>query len=140
MNGKWLFLISVCLNIIAIIFASSSPQYASFAINSSTSDLNNYFVLGITGQSVPTMTSALNSSLSSTLNANQQTVSFGTGLGGFIDTVRLVLTLAGLFTPIPVLTVWFTMQFPSLFLLLFGIPYALLYIIAWMEFLRGGVL
>jgi hypothetical protein len=126
MNGKWLFLIAICLNIVAI--------------NSSNSFLNNFFVLGITGQTVPIMTDTLQGNLTNTLNANQQTVSFGTGLGGFIDSIRLVLTLAGLLTPIPILTVWFTMQFPAIFVLLVGVPFALMYIVAWMEFLRGGVL
>ncbi len=139
MNGKWILLLVICMNIVSIIFANTSPTYNSNSINSSNSFVNNFFIIG-TGESMtPSPNETFVGNVSSTLTGNTAAVASGGTLGGFIDGIKLVLGLMAILTPIPVIAVLFNLQLPIFFLMMISIPLSIMYIISMLEFLRGGV-
>ena len=138
MNGKWLLILMLSINLLSIMFANISPTYGQYVINNQNSFINNWFILGSNFDSVPQYNSSFQSTVDSTLNANEQTVSSASTLGGFIDGIRLVIGFMSLLTPAPMLTMFATLQLPVWFTVMIGIPLTLLWLIAFIEFFRGG--
>lgn len=138
MNGKWLLLFMLCLNIVCVYVANTSTVFAEYSINSSTTFINNFFILGVGENTVPQINSTFAGNITTTLNANTANVAPFTTLGGFIDIIRLVLSVLALLTPIPSILTLFTLQLPGFFILLFGVPFSILYVVSVLEFLRGG--
>jgi hypothetical protein len=146
MNGKFLVLLMLSLNIVSILFAfgsySAGNDYES----------NNYMVdafLDLTIAENPDVLESsgganLDSSFESSIEGLTQQESLGTGtdLGFFaiLDGLKMVLAFLSILTPLPILAFFYSLGMPFWFNLILGLPLLLLYILAIVEFLRGGQL
>jgi hypothetical protein len=144
MNGKFLVLLILSLNIVSIMFAFGMYQ----AGNDFTT--NNYMVdafvnLGV-NQNPDVLVSQggaeLDGSFQSSVEGLTKQESSGTGsdFGFFsiIDGLKMVLAMLSILTPLPILSFFYSLGMPFWFNLLLGLPVLVMYVLAILEFVRNG--
>jgi len=144
MNGKFLVLLILSLNIVSILFAFGLYQAGNEFIS------NNYMVDAFVSLNVNNNPEVLVSQGGAELEGGfqssvesltkQESSGTGTDLGFFsiIDGLKMILAILSILTPLPILSFFYSLGMPFWFNLLLGLPVLAMYVIAIMEFVRNG--
>lgn len=144
MNGKFLLVLFICLNI-ATLIGSAVCETTEDVCGESSNVMLNLFVdteelkndLQGTSGGVG-FNSEFNSNVSEITNQQSAGTNFFEGASLFIDGLLMVLGLLALLTPFPMLAFFATLGFPIWVFLIVGLVPVVLYIMAIVEFIRGG--
>lgn len=146
MNGKFLLILFLCINLSTLVASSvCSEQVNDCKLG------NNIILTSIIPQSSidafeddPTQQAGagfneeFTGAVGESLQEQGSGTSTDTNIFGFLDVVKMVLGVVSLLTPIPFIAFMVSAGLPLLVIFLVGIVPVLLYILAFMEFLRGA--
>lgn len=143
MNGKFLVLLILSLNVVSILFAFGMYQAGNEFVS------NNYMVDAFLSLGVNDNPEILLSQGGAQLNSNfeesvegltkQESSGTATDLGFFsiLDGLKMVLAVLSILTPLPILSFFYSIGMPFWFNLIFALPILILYILSLVSFLRG---
>lgn len=144
MNGKFLILLILALNVVSILFAFGMYQAGNEFIS------NNYMInafLNVGANENPEILISdggadLDPSFQSSVEGltKQESSGTGTDLGFFsiLDGLKMVLAFLSILTPLPILSFFYSIGMPFWFNLIFALPVFVLYCLAILEFVRNG--
>jgi hypothetical protein len=149
MNGKFILLLVISFNIVGLLVTTGYQD-----INpDSDVDFGNNYMISIFFDNITTQDIQDNKGISfndktedaaGSAKEGQEggEVQGGEGIVNFIlsgwDVVKMIGGFLSLLTPIPIIVLFMSLQVPTWLLLLIAMPIGLLYLVAIMEFIRGG--
>jgi hypothetical protein len=140
MNGKFILLAMLCINVVLVAFAGVTTIDEDISIQNNLLykmyDMGDPEDLSTSGQ--PTFTSGLSEAVASILTPISGGIVTQQGVQSFIDVIRLVLSFFSLITPLPILAFIYTLGASWIFNLMIMLPIILLYFVSIAEFFRGG--
>lgn len=142
MNAKIIILLLVCINIISAGYLySCSNQGASCGVNPNNVIINYFFDLDQNADLSQTGGLNTDGQFSQAVSDSLQQESSGTSGAGTIaillDSLKMVLGIISLITPLPILLLFYSFNLPILFSMIFTIPIVVLYLFSLVEFIRG---
>lgn len=149
MNGKFILIVIICMNLLAFFI---SMGYAQTGTNNTIGDfylVSTFLDSGSYDQTVANATQTKGVELSEnystalqSLTEEQSGSSIATnileGLTSFLDVIKMVLAGISLLTPIPLIAFLSSLLMPLWVTIAIGLPLSILYLVALMEFVRGG--
>lgn len=146
MNGKILLLLMLSLNIVAAAFAfSCATNDVQCGENFSNAVINFFFDIGADTDLTDSSGFNINENAESAIADMTQQESGGGIITGLFETVtslldalKMVIGFIALLTPLPFLTMLYSLGLPFIFTMIIGIPTFALYAISIMELIRGG--
>lgn len=149
MNTKFILLFLMCLNFITVLFA-----YADYETGNVEVAVNYYmidWIVDVEGLEVSDLSTISNKGgvtiaggfENATASLDQQQSAGAAQEGGFfniLDTVKMILALFSLLTPLPAITYFSTVGLPLFWSMFLGAIIGFLYVIGLMEFLKGSSL
>ncbi|MFO7888253.1 MAG: hypothetical protein R6U59_08040 [Eubacteriales bacterium] len=127
MNGKFIILMTVCINIMVLIFISQT----NLNVTGYTPVINTF--IGVNNETLE-IDSSYNTQTESALGELSRS-NEGTEAGAsFFDVFKLLVSAVSLLTPLPIIAVIVSLQMTAIVKLMIGAPLAVLYFIAIIEF------
>ena len=146
MNGKFILLLFICLNVASLVGSSVCLEQTNqcsfgdnFILNLFIKEQNldsftdNVNTIGGAG-----LNDTFNEEIGSITNEQSGGTEVGSSIFGFLDGLKMVLGLLFLLTPIPLLSFIASAGLPLILVLILGIIPTILYVLAIMEFIRGA--
>ena len=146
MNGKFIILLVVCMNIVGILLSFGYSQTSDVEVVVGDYIFNTFFS-DINAENInQTGTIGLNTQSQSAINQLSQEPSTGviSTVTNFIsvgwDVVKMLAAILSLLTPFPLIAFFNSLGIPLWVNILFSLPLVLLYILSLAEFVRNGQL
>lgn len=149
MNGKFILLMMVGLNLITFAVSLGCATSTDLNCKIGDNDIIKMFVdedkIKLDASSNENTGFALNSEFEEEASSFQQAQSGVNpdnegALTAFLDGLKIIFGMASLLTPFPILGFFFSLGMPMWLSMIIALPLFLLYVIALMEFFKGGPL
>ena len=144
MNGKFLILLVLALNVVSMLFAFGMYQAGNeyFSENYMVDAFLKFDVRSNPEILISEGGAELDPSFQSSVEGltKQESSGTGTDLGFFsiLDGLKMVLAFLSILTPLPILSFFYSIGMPFWFNLIFALPVFVLYCLAILEFVRNG--
>lgn len=145
MNGKFLMLCFICFNIVSLLFAYGLYSAGNTEIVVNNMVLGAFIKTDLGASNIEKLTQTggfelgddVNSAINDVTKQDSAGTSTDSGFFSILDGLKMALAVISLLTPIPIVAFLISLQLPLFFLLLFGLPLAIMYMIAIAEFVSG---
>jgi hypothetical protein len=127
MNGKFIILLTICINIMTLIFISQT----NISVTGYTPIINNF--ISVNNETLE-VDSAYNSQTNAALNRLSEANEGSEAGASFFDVFKLLVGAVSLLTPLPILAVLVSLQMTAIVKLMLAAPIGILYFIAIIEF------
>jgi hypothetical protein len=140
MNGKFILLAIICMNVVLLSFASVTSIQEDFTLanNPIVSIYSFSSAEDLDTQGQPQFTGEFNDAVTTALTPNAAGVAPIQGIQTFIDVIQLIIAFLGLLTPLPILAFVYSLGVAWTLNALIMLPIVLLYMLSMVEFIRGG--